>query len=239
MLSKHINFLILLAVVFPLKLYAGNFAALDFNYLQGDFGSPVTEKLSMLNFSLGRIESKYDLSVSIPYLYLNRSDATDSISQNGTGDLVARGGYELVNEARSGFSFYGSLAIKIGLADETRGLGTGENDVSLNFNLSKQWHQIRGTFYTGYINNGDPLNINYSNTPLYGIRVARYFGLTSAYLSIQKSKALVNTNNDPVSFSGGLYHMLNLQYTFRGQISFGLSDGSPDYGLNLGLVRWF
>ncbi len=229
----------ILPTILSVKVYAGNFAALDFNYLQGDFGSPVTEKLSMFNVSLGRIETQYDISMSMPYLFLNRSDATESISQDGVGDLFLRGGYELVNEAKSGFSLYSSLGIKIALADETQGLGSGESDIGLYVNLSKQWNQIRGTLYSGYINNGDPATIDYANTPLFGISVARYFGKTSGYLSLQKSGALVDANDDPLSFSGGVYHMFNSQYTFRGQISLGLSDGSADYGFNIGLISWF
>lgn len=230
---------VILPAILSVKVYAGSFAAVDFNYLQGDFGSPITEKLSMFNVSLGRIETQYDISVSMPYLFLNRSDATESISQDGAGDLFLRGGYELVNEAKSGFLLYSSLGIKIAFADETQGLGSGESDVGLYVNLSKQWDQVRGTLYSGYIDNGDPAGIDYANTPLIGISIARYFGKTSGYLSLQKSAALVDTNDDPVSFSGGIYHMLNSQYTFRGQISVGLSDGSADYGFNIGLVNWF
>lgn len=239
MLSKTITRFFILVSILPFKVYAGNFTAVDFNYQQGDYGSSVTEKLSMFYLSLGRIETQYDVSVSLPYLYLNRNDATDSVSQNGVGDLFLRGGYELVNEAKSGFSLYSSLAIKIAIADEAKGLGSGKSDAGLYFNLSKQWHQTRATLYTGYIINGDPQGIDYTNTPLYGISFARYFGKTSGFLSLQGSKALVDTNDDPASVSGGVYHMFNSQYMFRGQVSMGLSDGSADYGFNVGLVNWF
>ncbi len=239
MLQKIKIIALTLLVTLPSEVFAGNFVAADFSYFKGDFGSPVTEKLSMFYASLGRIEPNYDLSVSLPYLSFNRSDDTQAVTESGIGDLFLRGGFRLVSEAKAGFSLYGSLSAKIALADETKGLGSGENDYGLSFNLSKQWDKIRGSIYTGYSNNGDPQGLNYANTPLLGISVAKYFGLTSAYVSLQKSKALVDSNKDPFSLLGGVYHMFTTKLMFRGQVSLGLSDGSADYGFNVGLVNWF
>lgn len=83
--------------------------------------------LNGVSAMLGTQHGAWDGAIGMQYLRL--SEASDTAQ--GMGDIYLHGGAVLLDEFRSPFELYASAAATIANADETRGLGSGENDYSV------------------------------------------------------------------------------------------------------------
>jgi hypothetical protein len=99
-------------------------------YKTGSFGTPYGSNMGYISAGLGYITPSYDVSITIPYLFLSSEGQSGTNSASGIGDIIIRGGRVLVAEKKNGFSLDGSVAVKLPTADDTKGLGTGQMDLS-------------------------------------------------------------------------------------------------------------
>jgi len=214
---------------------------LDFGggYKTGDFGTPTTSSLYYLSPTIGYVAPEYDVSITVPYLSLTNKSGGQSRTESGVGDIILRGGAVFIPEGSSGFSLNGTLALKLPTADETRGLGTGETDYGAFLGLNQRVGNFKLSLTGGYIKIGDPAALNYNDIPLYGIGISRAFGGTNIAVSLDGRRSMVPGAQDPREISVGFFHILNADYAVRGSAFKGLNNGGPDFGTDLGIVRWF
>jgi hypothetical protein len=233
--------LISLWIISPAGLEAEEgrgYMEMDAGYNTGDFGTSTRSDLYYINAVFGYVFPRYDVSVSIPYLFLNEEDEqTDNA--NGIGDIILRGGMLFVPETESGFSCDGSLAVKFPTADESEGLGTGELDYGAFAGISQRIEEIKLSLRGGLIKIGDPDSQDYDDSYFYGFGISRIFGDTNIYASFEGRRAIIPDADNPQEIHLGFFHLLNTQYSLKGNIFGGLNDGGPDFGLSLGVVRWF
>ncbi len=208
-------------------------------YKTGDFGTTTTSDLYYFSPVLGYVSPRYDASITVPSLSLTNKTGGASSTETGIGDAVLRGGGVLVPEGPGGFSFNGTLAVKLPSADETRGLGTGEFDVGAFLGLHQRIKDFRFSLTGGYIKVGDPSGINYNDIPLYGVGISRVFGRTEGAVSFEGRRAMVSGTQDPQEINVGFFHVLTADYAVRGNSFKGLNNGGPDFGMDFGIVRWF
>jgi hypothetical protein len=50
---------------------------------------------------------------------------------------------------------------------------------------------------------------------------------------------MVPSAQNPQEVNAGFFHVLDTDYAIKGGAFGGLNNGGPDFGLNLGIVRWF
>jgi hypothetical protein len=214
---------------------------LDFSggYKTGDFGTPTRSNLYYLAPTLGYVAPQYDVSVTIPYLSLTNKTAGVSTTETGIGDIILRGGRVLVPEGEKGLSLYGSLAVKLPTADENKGLGTGKTDYGAFLILYKRIESVKLAFLGGYIITGNSSSFNYNDIYLYGVGVSKIFGRTDLYASLEGRRSSVPGAANPLELNLGFLRLLSKDYSLKGNTFFGLTDGSPDFGVSLGIVRWF
>jgi len=160
-------------------------------------------------------------------------------SESGLGDVVVRGRHVLVAENQKGISLDGSLAIKLPTASEKKGVGSGETDIGAYLTLSQRTSFFKASIFAGYIAIGDSDEINYDDIVTYGVSASRNFGWTGAYVSLEGRTAATDQSDDPLEVHLGAFHLLDIEHTLTADIFLGLSDGSPDEGISLGIVRWF
>jgi hypothetical protein len=208
-------------------------------YKTGDFGSPVTSSLYYFGPTIGYISPRYDLSVSVPYLFLTNKNSSQSQSESGLGDIIIRGGTVLVPEGPGGFSLNGALALKLPTADDTKGLGTGQADYGAFLGMHQRIDDWKLSLLGGYILVGEPSSINYNNIYLYGVGISRVLGNTNISASLDGRRAMVPGAQDPQEATIGVFHVLNADYAIRGSAFKGLNNGGPDHGMDFGVVRWF
>lgn len=209
-------------------------------YKTGDFGTSTRSNLYYFAPALGFVAPRYDFSVTIPYLFLaNETGMTQTATENGIGDIILRGGTVLVPETESGFSLTGSLAVKIPTADKNKGLGTGETDYGGFLGFRQRIGRNRLTLSAGYIKVGDSPGVNFNDVYVYDIGFARMFARTELSAWYEGRRSVIPSARNPQEINVGFFHILNQDYSVKGSAFFGLNNGGPDFGLNLGFVRWF
>ncbi len=212
---------------------------IDGGYKTGDFGTPVTTDLTYFSAVLGHVTPDYDLSVTVPYLFLKNTAGGSSASESGVGDVLLHAGMILVPEGKKGFSSDGSIGVKLPTASDTKGLGTGETDYGAFLGLHQRLGEYKLTLNGGYIKVGQPANVTYNDIYLFDIGVSRAFGFTQVYAYFEQRKAPIPGAKNPQEINLSLFHVLNIDYALRASGFVGLNDGGPSSGFSLGVVRWF
>src|SRR5688572_6853119 len=145
----------------PLTLGAG------LHYSQGEYGTPDTTRITSLQ-ATGRYDlDRWIFKLTLPYLYVsggqnvvpgigavNRSRGTSSAS--GMGDVVAAATWNAHYDPQSMLGLDLTGKVKLGTADERKGLGTGENDFSFGADLYKSIERMTLFAGLGYTLFGDP-----------------------------------------------------------------------------------
>ncbi len=242
-LAVYVLFIFLFSVILvPLAASANmgrGYIDLGGGYKTGDFGTPTTSNLYYLSSIIGYGEPRYDISVNIPYLLIMNKINSQNTSEYGLGDIILRGGSSIVPEGESGFSLYWALAVKLPTADNTKGLGTGEADYGSFVKMNQVLMKLKFSLVGGYIKIGDTADINYNDIYLYGFEISRVFGSTDISVSFVERRSAIPGNQNAREITIGIFHVLNMDYAVRGSAFKGLNKSSPDFGIDLGIVKWF
>lgn len=230
----------------------------SFNYDTGEYGTSDRITSVYIPFTLKRYFAGADMSVTVPYLRqssvgqvtwvggkpvrVGRGKAASATStESGLGDIILRGTLELKRDGPKSFGLGLAGRLKLPTADETRGLGTGELDEGVGLEFSKEinpeWTLLADGYFTII---GDPEGVDFYNQVSLDIgfykQLDKNLGLTVLY---ETQSAMVEGNTDPRSLSGSLSYSARNGFQFSGGLTLGLSSGSPDTGLSLGLSRKF
>jgi hypothetical protein len=219
-------------------------------YSTGDYGGtesidewyvPVTGK-----YIIGR----YVVRLTIPYLRLTAPSGTTLVSTGQDGEVITTGSGSRTTEAGLGDIIAGLTyedlfntelssdialdltgKIKFGTADENKGLGTGENDYTIQADLFKFYDQFTPYGTLGYKFRGDPSGVDLDNVwfgiigGLYEISPKLGSGLDFYYREASFPGAS-EQQELTAHFSYRLTRNQKVQvYGFRG-----FSNGSPDWG---------
>lgn len=240
--AVHTLFILLLIGLLPTTGWSAEGRGyLDFNggYKTGDFGTATKSNLYYFSPALGFVTPRHDVSVTIPYLFLTNKTAGLTDTEEGLGDLILRAGMVFLPERDNGFSLTGSVAVKVPTADKNKGLGTGETDYGGFLGVRKRIGQNRLTLSAGYIKNGSPSGTDVNDVYVYDVGYARMFTRTEVSAWYEGRRSLIPGAKNPQEINVGFFHILNLDYSVKGSSFAGLNNGGPDFGLNLGIVRWF
>jgi hypothetical protein len=216
---------------------------LDLNggYKTGSFGTRVRSDLMYCSSELGYASTRYEASITVPYLFLKNSVENSDISSaaNGVGDIIVRGGAVLLAEGESGFSLDGALAVKLSTADRSKGLGSGETDVGAFINADQRFHGVKLTLMAGFIKIGHDPTVAFNDIFLYGAGVSRIFGFTNIYTSFEGRTAMISGSFSPAEIHAGVFQVLNKDISLKGNLFAGLNSGGPRFGSEVGVMHWF
>jgi hypothetical protein len=218
-------------------------------YQQGDYGTPYTTTLWSIPFNLSYRKENYSFFASLPLLYA-QSDGTINVSSkttmrkknappstttsgqqsaSGIGDVVLSGSYYFMPDYRKEITYRVTGTIKLGTADESDGLGTGENDFFLEGGAVKNIDEYILSGTLGYEISGDSPVYEY-NDVFYG-----NLGLTKQLeknqqmgASLYFSQALTDNTSAPLEISFFYRRPVSKGRDIYLYVSKGLSDGSPD-----------
>ena len=220
------------------------------SFLTGDYGEESDTDLLQIPFVLKRYFSRGDLTLTVPYVDISTDGDTavtagevvaitgaETDSGAGLGDIILKGRYYAIDQR--GYLPFIDVAAKIKLptADKEKNLGTEETDVSLITEFSRS---ISDDFFTlaeiGYTWMGDPPEGDLKNRWIYSIG-AGYVYMPRWTLSgyIDGRTALVDGNDDPLSLLFSTEFKYRPKLRFDTMLEIGLNDGSPDYGITLGV----
>lgn len=155
-------------------------------------------------------------------------------TETGLGDLVGSASYNLVDERTSEFGLDVGAKVKLGTADEDKGLGTGENDHSVLADVFKPMGDYTAFGSLGYRFYGDPPGIELRNVVFGSIggsyRKSREISFGLAYDFRPRITDRGGRVSEATAFlSQRVSRDLKLQYYgVRG-----FSDGSPDFAVGV------
>jgi len=220
------------AFVFALLLgpmaQAATYLDLGWDYKRGDFGTGVEQRLQAGSVGLSHYGAHgWAVSALVPWLRLENSGG--SVSGMGDGLLsVSR------IDRRGPWSFGGGLLVKWPTGDASRGLGTGAADWAVQGALghdlgsaTRLLAQAGRTFAGG----------EYRDFSTWGLALFHHRGRSGwslAYAWRGSSLAGVAAGED---LALSLYRRLNARWLGRLGAVKGLSAGSPDLSLGLGVSR--
>jgi len=224
-------------------------------YTTGDYGGsgsidewyvPVTGKYRT---------GPYVLRLTVPYLRVTAPAGTivtggggpDNVvpgtgprtTEDGLGDIIAGVTYRdlLGTESSRNLAVDLTGKIKFGTADENKGLGTGENDYTIQTNVYKFIDRWTPFAMLGYRYRGDPPGANLNNGWIADAgaryRVSDQTGLSGDYYYRESS---VSGADDPQELSVTLDYRLSPDHKILGYLIKGISDGSPDWGVGIMLT---
>lgn len=149
--------------------------------------------------------------------------------ETGLGDIVLSGSWSALQHG----SFLVELGAKVKLAtaDENKGLGTGENDYSVQTDIYQTLdkHTLFGTL--GYKKMGDPAGTDLQD-PVYvsvgwSFRATKASALGLSYDFRQK----IQDGGSPIrEVTGFVTHKLDPNWKLQGYLVSGYSNASPDLG---------
>jgi len=213
----------------------GYFAA-DVGARRGDFGSTMTTTVSSLTLSAGWFADDYDVSVAVPLLRMSDDLGAE---ETGVGDVIVRAGLSNLYRNADGLTLGASVSIKLPTADETKNLGSGETDIGGFVNLRKQWSSFATTLGAGYIVVGDPAGTDYNDVTLVSLGASKRLARGGVFASLDSRSAVIAGTDDPRELGVGGYYVIDAHNALSCSAFAGLSDGSADYGVNLGWLKRF
>jgi hypothetical protein len=227
---------------FQLKVGAG--------YDKGDFGtSATTTQTAYAPVTLRYLGERFDVGVTGSFIFLDSPEDVTIVDGRptitgqptgqdqvaGIGDTVIRARYFLLDDPGPG-SYYGGLApfikLKLPTGDEDRGLGTGEYDVGVGLEFDKQLGDVIFIFGDiSYTFMGDPPDQNFRDRPGASLGLGARLGTLTASMMLDWRRALLSGDDDPLELLVALVVKASPTTTIAPYAFFGLTDGSPDWGL--------
>jgi len=239
-----------------LKLTAG------VDYSSGDYGQTDDTQMLYLPFTLKYESLPWGLQLTVPWLSIAGSGTVvggidggivigghgaigghgkrqRQTTESGLGDVVA--GVSFALDTLWGFGPLVDLTAKtkFATADETRGLGTGENDYSLQVDIANSYGRFTPFGTLGYKFMGDPPDFDLNDVLFASAGVDYWFhpALSGGVsFDFRESSSLASTDAEE------LLTYLNWKFTDRWSVNgygvLGLSDGSPDSAIGVQLTYY-
>jgi outer membrane putative beta-barrel porin/alpha-amylase len=152
-------------------------------------------------------------------------------TESGLGDVVASAFYNVLNERNAPFGLDLGGKIKLGTADENRGLGTGKNDYSVQADLFKPLGALTPFGSIGYRWYGDPAGVNFKNVVYWSVGTSYKLSQpTTVGVAYDFRPAIVNGGNHVSEATFFVSQKLSQDWKVQVYGVKGFSTGSPDWG---------
>ncbi len=201
----------------------------------------------------GRYQGRsWSFKLTIPYLQitgpgnvingvgLTGAAATARTTQSGMGDVVVAASHTTYNDSASGVMVNLTGKIKLGTADSTKGLGTGQNDYAFQADLYRVRHDLTAFGTLGYRLYGSPVAYTLNNV-FYG-----YFGgsykfsqASSGGLMFNFSEKVVSTGSSHAEAIVFASHKLGEEWKAQGYVLKGYTNSVPDWGAGANITYIF
>jgi len=235
-------------IVVTQQVQADSSLSLGAEYREGDYGTGESTASWYLPLGWSYYGERFSTSLTLPFVYVEGAStvsatgrplgrrgggaATTTRSDSGLGDIQASGSYQFMREADSGVLVDATAKAKLGTADESRGLGSGENDYSLQLGLGTG--VIYG--YGGYKWVGDSATVDYNDVAFGGLSLTLPVAETAGLgLSYYAEESLLSGSDDIHELTLSLNGELSRDVSIGLYLGSGLTDSSADtiMGINL------
>jgi hypothetical protein len=224
---------------------AGRFSlSTGFDYSSGKYGTSSSTDILYIPVSVKYETDRTRLKLTVPYLQISGGNVVSTEggqvvlinadirrTESGLGDIAVSAFETLIPQAGNLPWIDLGVKIKFGTADETQGLGTGENDYSLEADITKIYDKFTAFATLGYKWVGNPPGSALNNIVYGGIGGAyKFTPLTSAGIFIDYRQATSPEQDAPRELTLYANHKLSPDLSVLGYMYGGFSDNSPDIG---------
>jgi Putative MetA-pathway of phenol degradation len=153
-------------------------------------------------------------------------------TESGLGDIVASAFYNVLSERSAPVGVDLGVKVKLGTADDTKGLGTGKNDYSLQADFFKTLDANTLFASLGHRWYGDPPGVNLKNVFYGSLGVThRLSAETSAGVAYDFRPAIIAGGGRISELTAFWSQRLSRDWKLQPYALVGFGKASPDYGI--------
>ena len=225
------------------------------DYTNGDYGGTADIEDVYIPISGSLDYGRFGFRLTVPYLSVTAPAGTIitgpggqpvpgsgvSTTESGLGDIIGSVTmFDVVNNRELGIALDITGKIKFATADETKGLGTGEHDYSVQADAYKFFDQFTLLGTAGYKVRGDPAGVDLENVffgsfgGIYSFTPETRGGLIYDY-----RESAYSTGDSIGELTGFVSRRMNDDWRLQIYALTGFSDSSPDFGGGLLVKRAF
>jgi hypothetical protein len=203
----------------------------------GDYGG--TQELGDLYVPLTLLYERRRLGfrATVPYLEVEFTDTTTSstYTESGLGDIVlGLTVYDVLRSSDGSVAVDITSKLKLGTADELKGLGTGETDLSVQADIFKFLGRTTITGSVGYKLRGEPDTLSIDDTWFASVGGYYHFSdATSGGLFFDYRQSTVPGLESIQELTASLSRRLGDEWRVQGYLVRGLGDTSLDWAAGL------
>jgi len=216
------------------------------DYSSGKYGQKESTDITCIPFTGKYEQDKLTLKLTIPWIQIVGSGAvtggvnnlivlgnanTTRTRESGLGDIITSATYSIIESPANKFVLDLTGKIKFGTASTRRGLGTGENDYTLQTDVYKTFDQVTLLGTLGYRVLGDPNYIDLNNVWFTSIGAAYKFDTTNsagAYVDLRQRTS--DSGASLREYTVYYAHKFNQQYKLQTYLVTGDTRSSADWG---------
>lgn len=209
----------------------------------GDYGGNVDLADTYLPLTLRYETNRMSFRVTVPFLDVEFADpsGTETWSENGIGDVVlGLTVYDVIRSRDRNVAVDVTTKVKMGTADERKGLGTGETDYSLQADVYRFLRDGSLVASIGYRFRGAPSDVVLEDTwILYFGGFRRLAPRLTGGLLFDYRESSIPAFESIRSLTTTLSHRLDHGWYVQGYLAKGFSDSTPDWGAGFSMTRDF
>lgn len=209
----------------------------------GDYGGTVDFTDRYVPVTLQYSSARFGFRATLPYVDLEFVDTTTGTTfrESGLGDVMLAGTWYDVYRSNDGSVLLDLTGkVKLGTADETVGLGTGETDYGVQADLFKLFGATTLVGTVGYKIRGEPVGVALENSLLLSAgALYRFSSRTSGGVFLDYRESAVAGADAAQELTVSLSQQLGRPWRLQAFLVRGFSDTSADFGAGLSLRRAF
>jgi hypothetical protein len=225
------------------------------DYSSGNFGLSDSTRVFYLPTTAKHETGRWVLKLVVPYIRITGPSNVVGAPENqvilpngsfalrtesGLGDVVASAFYNVLNGRDTPLGLDIGAKIKFGTADDSRGLGTGKNDYSVQADFFKAIGAFTPFGTLGYRRYGDPAGVDLRNVA-YGTIGSSYrmSQLTSVGLAYDWRDRIVEGSGRVSELTAYVSRRFSGDWKLQIYAVRGFTDASPDFGAGSSLAYSF
>ena len=216
-----------------------------FDYTNGDYGGGSDTELLVIPVTGTYEVDRWTFKATIPYVRVSGpADVVPDIglvgrpgvrpggeTESGLGDIVLGATYAALTDPSEPMLDL-TAKVKLGTADEDKGLGTGETDLMFQADVHQTYGNWTPFGTLGYRFLGDPGGVDLKDGfYLAGGASYRLDEPTSVGALLDWRERVISGGDDMVELVAFIARKLDEQWKAQGYVLAGFTDASPDYGL--------
>ena len=221
-------------------------------FTSGTYGGDVDIEDTYIPLTTTIDNGRFTFRLTMPYLSMTAPEGTildpGGVPLPGTGELITESGlgdiigsvtiYNVIDSQRLDLVMDLTGKIKFGTADEDKGLGTGENDFSVQADFFKFADQLTLVGSVGYKFRGDPAEYDLDNVLMASIgSIYRFTPEVNGGLFFDYRESAISGTDSVQELSAFVSRRITDDWRLQLYVLTGFTDSSPDWGGGVKIKR--